>query len=78
MSFTLTKEHVHSIIDPTAEGNWEEFIGAIDPEVHWIVVDPTFDEASLAGTYVSLPSLFSLPTCSSFYHSLFLANPPPS
>lgn len=53
MPFIVTKEHVKGLLDPTAEGDWEKFIGAIDPNVHWIVVDPTFDEASLAGTYVS-------------------------
>jgi len=60
MSFTLTKEHVHSLVDPTAEGDWSKFLGAIDPSVHWIVVDPTFDPSSLAGTYVRHPFPFSI------------------
>jgi len=55
MPFTLTKEHVHSLVDPTAEGDWTKFLDAIDPAVHWIVVDPIFDPESLAGTYVRLP-----------------------
>jgi uncharacterized protein len=61
MSFKLTPEVVHSIFDPTAEGNWSPFLAAIEENVHWIVNDPSPNPPSLAGTYVgSLPPSFNL------------------
>ncbi len=53
--FKLTPELVHALFDPTADGNWEPFIAAVDPEVHWIVNDPAPNPLSLAGTYVRSP-----------------------
>ena len=52
MPFTLTVEHFRSILDPAEAGDWSKFVGAFDPEVHWVVADPEFHPRSLAGTYV--------------------------
>jgi hypothetical protein len=61
MPFTLTKEHILSFTEPAAHGDWTAFVGAIDPEVKWIIADPIHDTTSLSGTYVrsSASKLFS-------------------
>jgi hypothetical protein len=61
MPFTLTKEYFHSVAGPAAHGDWTAFIDAIDPEVHWIVADPAYDNTSLSGTYVGVISHKALP-----------------
>ncbi len=55
MGFNITPEYVQSILSPAAKGDWSSFIAALDPEVQWIVSDPTHDPLSLAGTYVYPP-----------------------
>ncbi|KAM0747328.1 hypothetical protein T439DRAFT_99008 [Meredithblackwellia eburnea MCA 4105] len=45
MAFTLTKEHVNSILSPCAEGNWEPLVSSIDPNVVWWIAD---DEENLS------------------------------
>jgi hypothetical protein len=56
MPFTLTKEHVLSIVGPTEQAEWTSFLDAMDPNVHWVVADPVHDATSLSGTYASLQS----------------------
>ncbi|KAH7397610.1 hypothetical protein BKA64DRAFT_42623 [Cadophora sp. MPI-SDFR-AT-0126] len=51
MGFTLTPQYVKDILTPCAEGNWSAFLDAMDPEVHWMVVEPRRDPVSLAGIY---------------------------
>jgi hypothetical protein len=55
MPFTLTKEYVQSLLGPAAHGDWTAFVDAIDPEVHWVVADPVYNNTSLSGTYVTSP-----------------------
>ncbi|KAE9365825.1 hypothetical protein N431DRAFT_385746 [Stipitochalara longipes BDJ] len=40
MSFTLTPTHLFSFLDPCARGEWEPFLSALDPNVHWVIADP--------------------------------------
>ncbi|KAJ7482286.1 hypothetical protein B0H11DRAFT_1915211 [Mycena galericulata] len=35
--FTLTRAHVDDILDPTQNGDWTAFLGAIHPEVRWFI-----------------------------------------
>jgi hypothetical protein len=57
MAFTLTRQHVLSILDATAKGDWSSFIGAIDPDVKWWISSDVEDPLSKSGIYVrSFPS----------------------
>ena len=57
MSFNLTEEHVKSFLEPAGRGDWAPFMGAIDPNVNWVIVDPVEDPAISSGTYVCVFSL---------------------
>ena len=37
MVFTLTHEHLSSLLDPVREGNLESFLDAISPRVEWSI-----------------------------------------
>lgn len=60
MSFTLTKEHLDSFLGPAAKGDWNPFVDAIDPNVHWVVNDPVNDSTSLTGTYVCTSTFYEI------------------
>ncbi|TVY28577.1 hypothetical protein LHYA1_G001929 [Lachnellula hyalina] len=51
MAFTLTREHVLSIFKDTANGNWDTFIEAIDPNVHWWISSDVKDPLCKSGIY---------------------------
>ncbi|KAK0103711.1 hypothetical protein ONS95_005718 [Cadophora gregata] len=51
MGFLLTTKYVKDILTPCAEGNWSPLLNALDPEVHWMVVDPERNPLSQAGVY---------------------------
>lgn len=49
MPFTLTKDHVRSIVDPpTLHG----LLGALDPEVRWVAGSEKKDAIRMTGVYV--------------------------
>ena len=52
MPFTLTLEHVRSILGPAESGDWQPFADAVDPNVIWWIVDDRPDEFTKAGVYV--------------------------
>ena len=54
MPFTLTPEYLHTILDPMSKGDLAPFLGALDPEAQWTIVDPVYNPVTLTGTYVSL------------------------
>ena len=54
MSFQLTSEHAHSILDPASAGNWAPFLDALDPEVHWVIGSEEANPEAAIGVYVSL------------------------
>lgn len=54
MPFQLTPAHIQAVLGPTAQENWTPFLEALDPNVNWMVNDPTYNELSKAGTYVIL------------------------
>jgi hypothetical protein len=56
MAFTLTRQHVLSIFEDTGKGNWDSFMEAIDPNVHWWISSDVEDPLSKSGIYVHPPS----------------------
>jgi len=70
MGFLLTTQHIKDILAPCAKGEWTAFLEAMDPDVHWMVVEPKKDPMCLSGIYVGSSSLSSsiLPnSCLPFY-----------
>lgn len=59
MGFLLTTQHIKDILAPCAKGDWTVFLDAMDPDVHWMVVEPKKDPMSLSGIYVRSSSLSS-------------------
>ena len=59
MGFLLTTQHIKDILAPCAKGDWTAFLDAMDPDVHWMVVEPKKDPMSLSGIYVRSSSLSS-------------------
>lgn len=35
MTFTLTRDHLDSLLGPTKEGNLGPFLDALDPDIEW-------------------------------------------
>ncbi len=55
MSFTLTPEHLASLMDPIKEGNMGPFLAAVDPEVEWRVGASDKPGTGHAGVYSKSP-----------------------
>ncbi|KAJ7470135.1 hypothetical protein B0H11DRAFT_1919954 [Mycena galericulata] len=49
--FTLTQAHVASLLDPAGKGDWSSFIGAIDPDVRWVIASEKQDNERMTGVY---------------------------
>ncbi|KAJ7470246.1 hypothetical protein B0H11DRAFT_2434460 [Mycena galericulata] len=49
--FTLTHAHVASLLDPVGKGDWSVFVGAIDPNVRWIIASEKQDSERMTGVY---------------------------
>ncbi|KAJ7159228.1 hypothetical protein C8R43DRAFT_994221 [Mycena crocata] len=52
MAFTLTAEHVHSILDPVTEKfDFAPFMNAVDPSLRWIIGSEKKDPVRKTGVY---------------------------
>ncbi|KAJ7159208.1 hypothetical protein C8R43DRAFT_994171 [Mycena crocata] len=52
MAFTLTTEHVHSLLDPVSEKwDWSVFLGQMDPGVRWVIGSEKKDDVRKTGIY---------------------------
>ncbi|KAJ7706950.1 hypothetical protein B0H17DRAFT_573465 [Mycena rosella] len=51
MAFTLTKDHVHSIVDAATRGDMLPFMTAADPELRWVIGSEKKDAARMTGAY---------------------------
>ncbi|KAJ6521523.1 hypothetical protein B0H19DRAFT_1244592 [Mycena capillaripes] len=52
MPFTLTKDDVHSILDPlNLHADFAPFLGALDPEFRWVSGSEKKDSTRLTGVY---------------------------
>ncbi|KUJ15121.1 uncharacterized protein LY89DRAFT_783330 [Mollisia scopiformis] len=51
MSFQLTPEYIYAFLGPAAQGEWTPFLDGLDPDVNWMIGDPTFNEQHRTGTY---------------------------
>ncbi|KAJ7159223.1 hypothetical protein C8R43DRAFT_994213 [Mycena crocata] len=52
MAFTLTTEHVHSLLDPVSEKwDWSVFLGQMDSEVRWVIGSEKKDDVRKTGIY---------------------------
>ncbi|KAJ7501747.1 hypothetical protein B0H11DRAFT_2224103 [Mycena galericulata] len=49
--FTLTQAHVASLLDPAGKGDWSAFLGAIDPDVRWVIASEKQDNERMTGVY---------------------------
>ncbi|KAJ7470133.1 hypothetical protein B0H11DRAFT_2224101 [Mycena galericulata] len=49
--FTLTHAHVASLLDPVGKGDWSSFVGAIDPDVRWVIASEKQDNERMTGVY---------------------------
>ncbi|KAJ6506236.1 hypothetical protein C8R47DRAFT_1315730 [Mycena vitilis] len=49
--FTLTEAHVKTLLDPARDGTWTAFVGAIDPDVRWVIASETKDPRCMSGVY---------------------------
>jgi hypothetical protein len=56
MLFTLASTHLTSLLGPCTEGEWDPFLSASDPEVHWVIGDPDLNSKYSMGVYVRFPS----------------------
>ncbi|KAJ6536956.1 hypothetical protein B0H19DRAFT_1079354 [Mycena capillaripes] len=50
-NFTLTREHLSAFLDPTSEGEWRPFFGAIDPDVRWVIGKEEKSPKNVTGVY---------------------------
>jgi hypothetical protein len=58
--FTLTRQHISALLDPVSRsGDWASFLGAIDPDVRWIIGSETKDSVRMTGVYVRPDSKYS-------------------
>ena len=57
MASTLTIDHIRSILDPCAKGDWGPLLNAIDENVKWWIAADDEDPDTVSGVYVCLSLL---------------------